>query len=104
MPPVRPHGVDHARCPDVPLPLHLEQKEAQTTWLRQASSPAPSPSSASASWALRDSAAAAATDADVVITMLPADLPVAEVVLGPDGVLVHARTGALLIDLSSVRP
>ncbi|MEV6127478.1 2-hydroxy-3-oxopropionate reductase [Streptomyces violaceusniger] len=51
-----------------------------------------------------DSAAAAVADADVVITMLPADPQVAEVVLGPDGLLAHVRTGTLLIDMSSVSP
>jgi hypothetical protein len=51
-----------------------------------------------------DSVAAAVADADVVITMLPADPQVTEVVLGKDGVLAHARPGTLLIDMSSVGP
>ncbi|MEV6174304.1 2-hydroxy-3-oxopropionate reductase [Streptomyces sp. NPDC051954] len=50
------------------------------------------------------SLAEAVTDADVVITMLPADAEVAEVVLGEGGVLEHARPGALLIDMSTVSP
>ncbi|MEV6586944.1 2-hydroxy-3-oxopropionate reductase [Streptomyces acidicola] len=51
-----------------------------------------------------DSVAAAAAGADVVITMLPADPQVTEVVLGESGVLAHARPGTLVIDMSSVSP
>ncbi len=51
-----------------------------------------------------DSIAAAVADADVVITMLPADRQVTEVVLGEGGVLAHVRPGTLLIDMSSVGP
>ena len=47
---------------------------------------------------------AEATDADVVITMLPDSPQVEEVVLGPDGVLEHAKPGLLLIDMSTIRP
>jgi 2-hydroxy-3-oxopropionate reductase len=47
---------------------------------------------------------AAATDADVVITMLPDSPQVEEVVLGPGGVLEHARPGLLVIDMSTIRP
>ncbi|MFG2971128.1 2-hydroxy-3-oxopropionate reductase [Streptomyces sp. NPDC048288] len=50
------------------------------------------------------SVAEAVADADVVITMLPADAEVTEVVLGRDGVLAHARPGTLLIDMSTVSP
>ncbi len=42
--------------------------------------------------------------ADVVVTMLPADREVTAVVLGEDGVLAHARTGALVVDMSSIAP
>lgn len=42
--------------------------------------------------------------ADVVITMLPDSPDVRAVVLGEDGVLAHAREGALLIDCSTIRP
>ncbi|WP_114393041.1 3-hydroxyisobutyrate dehydrogenase [Oleisolibacter albus] len=44
----------------------------------------------------------AAADADVVITMLPAGQHVRQVYLGEDGVLARARTGALLIDCSTI--
>jgi 2-hydroxy-3-oxopropionate reductase len=47
---------------------------------------------------------AAATAADVVITMLPDSPQVEEVVLGPGGVLDHAEPGLLLIDMSTIRP
>ena len=51
-----------------------------------------------------DSIAAAVADAEFVITMLPADPHVEQVVLGSDGVLEHAAPGTLLIDMSSVTP
>ena len=64
-------------------------------------------------WAARLSAAGgrvaadiadAVADADVVITMLPNHPEVEAVVLGEKGVLASARTGALLIDMSTIRP
>jgi 3-hydroxyisobutyrate dehydrogenase len=39
---------------------------------------------------------------DIVITMLPAGPQVRSVYFGPDGVLAHARPGALLIDCSTI--
>jgi len=48
--------------------------------------------------------AAAAAAADVVITMLPDSPQVEQVVLGPDGVLEHAKPGLLLVDMSTIRP
>ncbi len=50
------------------------------------------------------SIAEAVRDADVVITMVPADPQVKAVVLGEDGVLAHARQGATIIDMSSITP
>ncbi|MEE1801156.1 MULTISPECIES: 2-hydroxy-3-oxopropionate reductase [unclassified Streptomyces] len=50
------------------------------------------------------SIAEAVRDAEVVITMVPADAQVKEVVLGQDGVLRHAAPGTLLIDMSSITP
>ncbi|MGI5340746.1 2-hydroxy-3-oxopropionate reductase [Streptomyces sp. CA-181903] len=50
------------------------------------------------------SVAEAVRDADVVITMLPADAEVTAVALGEDGVFEHARPGALFIDMSTVTP
>ncbi|HLU60025.1 MAG TPA: 2-hydroxy-3-oxopropionate reductase [Pseudonocardia sp.] len=47
---------------------------------------------------------AAAAAADVVITMLPDSPQVEQVVLGPDGVLEHAKPGLLLVDMSTIRP
>jgi len=47
---------------------------------------------------------AATTDADFVITMLPDSPQVEEVVLGPDGVLEHAKPGLVLVDMSTIRP
>lgn len=51
-----------------------------------------------------DSIAEAVSDAEVVITMVPADQQVKEVVLGEGGVLEHAARGTLLIDMSSITP
>jgi 3-hydroxyisobutyrate dehydrogenase len=48
------------------------------------------------------SIAAAAAAGDVVVTMLPAGPQVRQVYLGPDGILAHARPGALLIDCSTI--
>jgi 3-hydroxyisobutyrate dehydrogenase len=48
------------------------------------------------------SAREAAAAGDIVITMLPAGPQVRAVYLGPDGVLAHARPGALLIDCSTI--
>ena len=44
----------------------------------------------------------AAASGEIVITMLPAGPEVRSVYLGDDGVLVHARPGALLIDCSTI--
>ncbi|MGC4943489.1 2-hydroxy-3-oxopropionate reductase [Kribbella sp. DT2] len=48
--------------------------------------------------------AEAVAGAEVVITMLPDSPQVAEVVLGPGGVLESAPSGLLLIDMSSIAP
>ncbi|SEG12170.1 2-hydroxy-3-oxopropionate reductase [Actinacidiphila yanglinensis] len=50
------------------------------------------------------SIAAAVRDADVIITMVPASPQVEAVAYGADGILAHARRGALLIDTSSITP
>ncbi|GIM91143.1 2-hydroxy-3-oxopropionate reductase [Paractinoplanes toevensis] len=50
------------------------------------------------------SVAEATRGADAVITMLPDSPDVTAVVLGADGVLMHADPGTLIIDMSTVRP
>jgi len=50
------------------------------------------------------SIAEAVKDADVIITMVPASPQVEAIAYGPDGILAHARRGALLIDTSSITP
>ena len=50
------------------------------------------------------SVAAAVRDADAVITMLPDSPDVEAVALGPDGIVSNAPSGALHIDMSSIRP
>jgi len=51
-----------------------------------------------------ESIADACSGADVVITMLPDSPDVESVVLGGDGVLATTRPGAVLIDMSTIRP
>lgn len=46
--------------------------------------------------------AAAVSNADVVVTMLPAGKHVKGVYMGEDGVIAHARKGALFIDSSTI--
>jgi 2-hydroxy-3-oxopropionate reductase len=48
--------------------------------------------------------AEAVADAEIVITMVPADPQVREAVLGEGGVLANAPRGSLLIDMSSITP
>ncbi|MDI2131516.1 2-hydroxy-3-oxopropionate reductase [Yinghuangia seranimata] len=50
------------------------------------------------------SIADAVRDADAVITMVPADPHVEQVMYGPDGVLENVRPGTLVIDMSSIKP
>lgn len=50
------------------------------------------------------SVAEAVAGADVVITMVPDSPDVEAVVTGDDGLLAHAREGALWIDASTIRP
>lgn len=50
------------------------------------------------------SVADATRDMDIVITMLPNSAVVLEIVAGPDGVLAHARKGAIIMDMSTVEP
>ncbi|MBW3604451.1 MAG: 2-hydroxy-3-oxopropionate reductase [Actinobacteria bacterium] len=51
-----------------------------------------------------DSVADAVGDADVVVTMLPDSPDVEQVALGDDGILAHAQSGSLYIDMSTIRP
>ena len=48
--------------------------------------------------------AAVAGDSDIVVTMLPNSSSVEEVLLGPGGVLARLRTGAAVMDMSTVDP
>ncbi len=50
------------------------------------------------------SIAEAVADAEVVITMVPADPHVEQAILGEGGVLEHAEAGTLVIDMSSITP
>ncbi|WFB06848.1 2-hydroxy-3-oxopropionate reductase [Streptomyces sp. LX-29] len=50
------------------------------------------------------SVAEAVREADVIITMVPASPQVEAIAYGAEGVLAHARPGALLIDMSSITP
>lgn len=50
------------------------------------------------------SIAEAVADAEVIITMVPADPQVEQVILGEGGVLENAKAGSLVIDMSSITP
>ncbi|MET9611563.1 2-hydroxy-3-oxopropionate reductase [Kitasatospora indigofera] len=50
------------------------------------------------------SIAEAVADAEVVITMVPADPHVLQVILGEGGVLENVKAGTLVIDMSSITP
>ncbi|MFI2293001.1 2-hydroxy-3-oxopropionate reductase [Streptomyces niveus] len=50
------------------------------------------------------SIAEAVKDADIVVTMVPASPHVEAIAYGDDGILAHAKKGALLIDMSSITP
>ena len=54
--------------------------------------------------AAADTLAEAVTGAEVIITMLPDSPDVQAVILGDEGVLAHAKPGALIIDMSTIRP
>ena len=51
-----------------------------------------------------DDVAGAVRDADVVITMVPDSPDVEAATGGPDGVFANAKSGALYIDMSTIRP
>lgn len=50
------------------------------------------------------SVAEAVRDAEVIITMVPDSPDVEALATGEDGILAHARAGAIYIDMSSIRP
>lgn len=45
-----------------------------------------------------------AEQCDIVLTMLPADADVEDVIIGPEGLLQDAHTGLLVIDMSTISP
>ncbi len=49
-------------------------------------------------------AALAASDAELIVTMLPASAHVRSVYLGPDGLLARVRPGVRLVDCSTIDP
>lgn len=51
-----------------------------------------------------DSPSAVAAQVEVLITMLPDSPDVQKVVLGPSGVIEGARTGSVVVDMSSIAP
>ncbi|WP_275461461.1 2-hydroxy-3-oxopropionate reductase [Streptomyces noursei] len=50
------------------------------------------------------SIAEAVAEADVIVTMVPASPHVEAIAYGPEGILENAKSGALLIDMSSITP
>ncbi len=51
-----------------------------------------------------ESVADAVRDADVIITMVPDSPDVEGVALGDDGLIAHAKSGAVWVDCSTIRP
>ena len=51
-----------------------------------------------------ESVAEAVADADVIITMVPDSSDVEGLALGDDGIYANARSGAIHLDMSSIRP
>ena len=51
-----------------------------------------------------ESVAGAVADADVIITMLPDSPDVEAVATGDDGLIAHAKSGAVWVDASTIRP
>ncbi|PWG68516.1 2-hydroxy-3-oxopropionate reductase, partial [Enterococcus hirae] len=51
-----------------------------------------------------ESPAAVAAEADLVFTSLPHPRDVEQVILGPDGIAEHIRSGAIYCDLSTNSP
>jgi 2-hydroxy-3-oxopropionate reductase len=50
------------------------------------------------------SIAEAVKDADVIVTMVPASPQVEAINYGPEGILENAKSGALIVDMSSITP
>ena len=50
------------------------------------------------------SVAEVARATDILFTMLPTTMAVQQVIDGPDGILKHARSGATIVDMSTVNP
>ncbi len=50
------------------------------------------------------SSSATAAQSDIILTMLPDGPDVEAAVLGPDGILEGAKSGAILVDMSSISP
>ena len=51
-----------------------------------------------------NSAAEVAAQSTIIVTVLPTGREVDQIVLGPEGVLAHAKPGSLILDLSTIDP
>lgn len=81
---------------------HLHKAGARLTVHTRTKSKAAALLDAGALWA--DSAAQAAAKADIVFTMLGYPADVESVYLGPDGIIVASKPGAILVDHSTSDP
>lgn len=79
----------------------LEAGHEVVAWNR---SPEPLAAAVEAGAREAESAAAAASEADVVISILKDDPVVRAVLGGPDGAIAAARPGAVVVDMSTVSP
>jgi 2-hydroxy-3-oxopropionate reductase len=85
-----------------PMAGHLVQ--AGHTVVGHNRSPAPVQRLVEAGGQGAESVAEAVSEADVIITMVPDSPDVEELALGDDGIYAHARSGAIHLDMSSIRP
>jgi 2-hydroxy-3-oxopropionate reductase len=85
-----------------PMAGHLVQ--AGHTVVGHNRSPAPVQRLVEAGGQGAESVAEAVSEADVIITMVPDSPDVEELALGDDGIYANARSGAIHLDMSSIRP
>ncbi len=85
-----------------PMAGHLQRAGHKLTVFNRTKARAQPLLEAGAAWA--DSPAAVAAASDVVITIVGYPADVEETYLGPQGILAHARPGALLIDMTTSSP
>src|SRR5690349_12215609 len=85
-----------------PMAVHLAKAGHQVVGYNR--SPERTKALVEAGGTAADSIAKAVADADVIALMVPDSPDVQAVLTGENGVFDHAKSGALIIDFSSIRP